>query len=43
MQASAVRAGTMPARFDLDVGLGEIRDRQGLPGGLRGQLMAAGR
>jgi hypothetical protein len=41
VRASAVPAGTGAARFDLSVLLGEARGGQGLPGGLRGQLMAA--
>src|SRR5260221_7997296 len=41
VRASAVRAGTGAARFDLSVNLGEARGGQGQPGGLRGQLLAA--
>ena len=41
MRASAVRAGTPAALFDLEVILGESRDGQGQPGELRGQLTAA--
>ena len=41
VRASAVRAGAGPARFDLDVSLGEARAGQGLPGGLRGRLTVA--
>ena len=41
VQTSAIRAGTAAARFDLSLNLGELRDGQGCPDGLRGQLMAA--
>src|SRR5207247_439948 len=41
MRASAVRAETAAARFDLSVFLGETRDGQGQPGGLRGSVLAA--
>ena len=41
VRASRIGAGTGASLFDLDVALGELRDGQGEPGGLRGRLLAA--
>ena len=41
LRASGMPGGEPAARFDLDILLGEARDGQGLPAGLRGTLTAA--
>jgi amino acid adenylation domain-containing protein len=41
LRAAGLPAGEPAARFDLDIGLAEARDGQGLPAGLRGTLTAA--
>src|SRR6185437_8301325 len=41
MRATWISSGTVAARFDLSVNLGEVRGGQGEAEGLRGRLMAA--
>ncbi len=41
LRATGMQAQTGTVRFDLNIGLGEVRDQQGQPGGLRGTLIAA--
>ncbi len=41
LSAVAIPAGDPPARFDLNIALGEVRNDQGQPAGLRGALTAA--
>ena len=41
LRAGGMPAGQPPARFDLDIAVGEARDGQGRPAGLRGVLVAA--